>query len=386
MSSTFEPTPSAILSLGSNPRRNFPHWLQSILQYLVTNNLEADQETDDLDFSLGAGSFTNAVPPDIFEQECERIGRPLPHIQSSRSLPFIAGESVNDRKRRAEFHDAAQSRITTCFELVFQSFPPIISHAVLETRPGTLAQVISLIAADYGTPDVSVVDDIESVMKLPLNPIGSISIDLAGMIRFKNLLPEVCRAAWNDFRLIKEFLNRLNPAERAKVETTMDIQYPHKLTRTWAQFCVICREQVELYRLSHPVTPAATASAAIRTTGPYCFGCDQQHSGKDCPIVLRIVAAHPEYAGVLHAKRPTPMKIKFTEHTVLVAKGFALVFQSRPTGTNDRPAQQAPGRGRGRDQRPGRGRGRHASASAATDDTYANLDTIDDDESSAIDI
>jgi hypothetical protein len=142
MTSAIEPLPSPIISLGSNPRRNFPQWLQSTLQYLVTNNLEADQGTDNLDLSLGAGSFTNAVPPDIFEQECHRIGRPLPHIQSSRSLPAIAGESVNDRKRRAEFHDTAQSRISTCFELVFQSFPPVISHAVLETRPGTLAQVI----------------------------------------------------------------------------------------------------------------------------------------------------------------------------------------------------------------------------------------------------
>jgi hypothetical protein len=264
------PTPAATIRIG-------------ISQYLVTNNLEADQETEDLDFSLGAGSFTNALPPAIFVQECVRIGRPLPHTQSSRSLPAIAGESVNDRKRRAEFHDAAQNRISTCFELVFQSFPPAISHAVLETRPGSLAQVVLRITADYGTPDVSVVDDIESLMKLPLNSIGSISIDLAGMIRYKNLLPDVCRAAWNDFRLIQEFLNRLNPAERAKVETTLDIKHPHKLTRTWEQFYVICQEQVELYRLSHPVTPAATACG---------FGCDQQHSGKDCPIVLRIVAAH----------------------------------------------------------------------------------------------
>jgi hypothetical protein len=74
------------------------------------------------------------------------------------------------------------------------------------------------------------------------------------------------------------------------------------------------------------------------------------------------------------------MKIKFAEHTLLVSKGFALVFQSRPTGANDRPDQRTPGRGRGS------GRGRHASAAAATDENHGHFDTIDDDESSAIDI
>ena len=273
-------TSEPILFLGSNPRRNYPHWLQSILQFLVTNNLEADSGTDNLDFSLGAESFTNAVPPEIFERECIRIGRPLPHIQSSRTLPFLAGESFNDKKRRAEFHEAAQAHLSTCFQLTLQTFPESIAHAVLETR-STLAQVITQITNDYGASDVSVVNDIEAIMKMPLNPLGSISIDLAGMIRFKNLLPVVCAAAWNDFRLIKEFLLRLNPAERAKVGTTLDIQHPDKFLRAWAQFTIICNQQVLLYRLNHPTTPNAIEASAVRTFGPYCFGCNQPHSGKD---------------------------------------------------------------------------------------------------------
>ena len=133
---------STISPLGDNPRRGFHQWLQSILQYLVTNNPEADQH-DDIEFSLGVGSFTNALPFSVFESECIRINRPLPHIQSTRSLPVIPGELVNDKKRRQQFHGDAQSRISSCFELTLQTLSTSIRQDILETHPATFAAVVS---------------------------------------------------------------------------------------------------------------------------------------------------------------------------------------------------------------------------------------------------
>ena len=53
----------------------------------------------------------------------------------------------------------------------------------------------------------------------------------------------------------------------------------------------------------------ATAAAAVRTPCAYCFGCDQNHPGKDCALVQATVATNPEYKAVLFAKRPDPLKL-----------------------------------------------------------------------------
>ena len=99
---------------------------------------------------------------------------------------------------------------------------------------------------------------------------------------------------WNDFHLIEVFSKRLNPAERAKVDTVLDIQYPNKLQRTWTQFKTICDEQVTLFRLNNSQSVTATAAATIHTpSGPYYFGCDQKHSGKDCALVQNIPEKTP---------------------------------------------------------------------------------------------
>ena len=80
------------------------------------------------------------------------------------------------------------------------------------------------ISLTFGTLDITVVNDIEAEMSLPLNSAGSITTDLASMIRSKNSLPPECRTVWNDFHLIEVFSKRLNPAERAKVDTVLDIK------------------------------------------------------------------------------------------------------------------------------------------------------------------
>ena len=90
---SLQKTDSTILPLHGNPRRGFHQWLQIILQYLVINNLEADQHHK---IDLGADSFTNALPFSIVEAECIRTNRPLPHIQFTRSLPVIPGELANE--------------------------------------------------------------------------------------------------------------------------------------------------------------------------------------------------------------------------------------------------------------------------------------------------
>ena len=215
-------------------------------------------------------------------------------------------------------------------------------------------------------------------MALPLNAQGSIKVDLAAMIRFKNQLPLSSRSVWNDKHLITIFLQRLSPAECLKVENVLDTNYLSKLTRTWAEFRDVCQKQVTLYRLKHPVIHTATAAAAVRTPGAYCFDCDQNHSGKDCAIVRAIVATNPEYKAVLFAKKPDPIKIRFPEHTLIVSKGFALIFHAaKSSGLHDR-SKSYTGRGRGRDTRGGRGRGRSATASIAND----NLAHTEDDTTS----
>ena len=80
--------------------------------------------------------------------------------------------------------------------------------------------------------------------------------------------------------LIEVFSKRLNPAERAKVDTVvLDIQYSNKLQRMWTQFKAICDEQVTLHRLHNPQNFPATAAASINISRePYCFGCVQNHS------------------------------------------------------------------------------------------------------------
>ena len=108
----------SIAHLGPNPRREYRRWKQTVLQYLVPHCPESDH-TPDITFSVGAASYVNALPEDIFQEECIRIGRPLPHIQSTRNVQVLPGETAAAQKRRLQFYDDAQARITACLTLYF---------------------------------------------------------------------------------------------------------------------------------------------------------------------------------------------------------------------------------------------------------------------------
>ena len=142
------------------------------------------------------------------------------------------------------------------------------------------------------------------------------------MIRSKNNLPPECRTVWNDFHLIEVFSKRLNPAERAKVDTVLDIQYPNKLQRAWTQFKTICDEKFTLYRLQNLQSVTATAAATINTpSGPYWFGCDQKYSGKDCALVQKIVQDNPEYKVV-----PSTYQIRWSHTATFERLRFDIWF------------------------------------------------------------
>ena len=177
----------SIAHLGPNPRREYRRWKQAVLQYLVPHYPESDH-TIDLTISVGAASYINALPESIFQEESTRIGRPLPHIQSTRNVQVvIPGETAASQKRRLQFYDDAQARITTCFDLVLLSLTDEFRDDLLETRPRTLAAVMQYITHEFGTPDITVVNDIEAEMSLPLISTGSITTDLATMIRLKKV-------------------------------------------------------------------------------------------------------------------------------------------------------------------------------------------------------
>ena len=84
-----------IYPLGLEPQRNLKFLIASVCQYLCNHVLEADQHhDDDLEVSLGAGSFVHAVPPEIHRQEYIKRSSPVANvIQSARALPHIPGES-----------------------------------------------------------------------------------------------------------------------------------------------------------------------------------------------------------------------------------------------------------------------------------------------------
>ena len=371
-------TSHQLISLGQEPRKNYKKFMGSVVAYLCNDYLEADQfHDDDLNVSLGAGSVETALPLSIFQAEAIRRGRPAANIiQSSRNLPFIAGETVNDRRRRAEFHDKAIDRISACFGAAQDV--AIIGEAIQEQLildpPRNLAALLERITAAYGDADISVIDGIEASMQLPLNPAGSIDDDLRSMILLKNQLPPSHHVTWSDFKTIKHFHARLRNEEQVAVDVTMNVNHPDILLRTWEQYAVVCKQQVKLYRIAHPYTAIAAAAAKSEPdtppSGPYCFGCNQDHDPTKCGILAAIISAHPHYKRVLRARQRKPMQIPVDGHTLLVSPGFALVFNvaSRKTDTPQRPrSDQARGRG-GRGNRGGRAQGRPANAAAASDD------------------
>ena len=372
-------TSHQLISLGQDPRKNYKRFIGSIIAYLCNDFLEADQfHDDDLDVSMGAGSVETALPFAIFRAEAIRRGRPAALlIQSSRSLPFINGEPVNDRRRRADFHDKAIVHVSTCFGAAqdVAIIGPVVQEQFILDPPRNLAALIERITAAYGEADISVIDGIETSMQLPLNPAGSIDDDLKDMILLKDQLPPSHHVTWSDFKTIKYFHLRLREAEQAQVDIKMNVSHPDILLRTWVQYAEACKQQVKLYRLAHPYT--ATAAAAAKTEhdtpppGMYCFGCNQEHDPNKCGIIAAIISAHPHYTRVLRARHRKPMQIPVDGHTLLVSPGFALVFNvaSRKTDTPQRPrSDQARGRG-GRGNRGGRTPNRPANAAAASDET-----------------
>ena len=171
----------------------------------------------------------------------------------------------------------------------------------------------------------------------------------------------------------------------------MNVSHPNIQSRTWYQYAEICQQQVIIYRLVHPFTAVAAAAKTddrSKPCGDNCFGCNQDHDPTTCGIVAAIVAAHPQYKRVLHAKRKDPMQIPVDGHTILVSPGFALCFNIAPRKTDNntpRPrSDQDRARGsRGeRGGRGGRNKGRPAVANITSDapaDTYVadyDADTI----------
>ena len=202
-------TSHQLISLGQDTRKNYKRSIGSILAYLCNDFLEADQfHDDDLDVSMGAGSVETALPFAIFRAEAIRRGRPAALlIQSSRSVPFINGELVNDRRRRADFHDEAIVHISACFGAAqdIAIIGPVIQEQFILNPPRNLAALIERITAAYGEADISVIDGIENSMQLPLNPVGSIEDDLKDMILLKDQLPPSHHVTWSDFKTIKHF-------------------------------------------------------------------------------------------------------------------------------------------------------------------------------------
>ena len=165
-------TSNPIFPLGLEPRRNLKFFIASVCQNLCNDILEADQHhDDDLEVSLGAGSFVHAVPPEIHRQECIKRNRPVANIiQSSRTLPIIPGESAGDKKRRAEFHDKAQDKVAICFGFAqdVAVLGPTIQQQMLLNPPRNLAELIQRLITSYGAADVGVINGIESEIRLPL--------------------------------------------------------------------------------------------------------------------------------------------------------------------------------------------------------------------------
>ncbi|WP_395005755.1 hypothetical protein [Undibacterium sp.] len=174
-------------------------FIASITAYLCNVFLEADQfHDDDFEVSLGAGPFETALPFVIFQVECIRRGRPAANIiQFSRSLPNIVCETVNDKKRRAEFYDKVIQRISDCFGASqdVAIIEPTIQQQLVINPPRNLASLIERLAIAYGDAGISVINGIEASTVLPLDPAGAIENDLKNMILLKDQLPPSQRAS-----------------------------------------------------------------------------------------------------------------------------------------------------------------------------------------------
>ena len=379
-------TSNPLHPLGTEPRVNYRPMLSSFKQYLCDDFPEADQFfNNNFATSLGCGSFEHAFPVSFFAAICRERHRPAADIiQSSRLFPTIPGESVNDRKRRAEFHDEAQKRISDCFTFAkdISILGPNIRHQFDCNPPRTLAELIARLEAAYSEADITVINGLKAQMQLPLNPQASIHDDITNMLLIKDELPISHSTAWTDFALIDAFHLRLRLEERVAVDAALNVVYPNQLTRTWDQYKIICAQQVKIYRLTNPAV-ATAASAKVVESGKalseFCFGCNQAHDPNTCAIVAAIIAAHPEYRQELRAKRTDPIRIPQDGHTLLVPPGFALVFNTHNKKPDHYPRsrpEQSRGRG-GRGGRGGKGRGRPAVAATAAEDVTADPYTAD---------
>ena len=91
-------------------------------------------------------------------------------------------------KRRVEFHDKAQDRVTTCFGCAQEVsvLGPTIHHHILLNQLKHLADLIQLLTTNYGTADIGDINGIAADMQLPLDLTGSTQDNLANMIIIKN--------------------------------------------------------------------------------------------------------------------------------------------------------------------------------------------------------
>ena len=77
---------------------------------------------------------------------------------------------------------------------------------------------------------------------------------------------------------------------------------------TWAEYAIVCAQQVEIYRLAYSIRVLAASVYTIgnKPRGEFRFGCNKDHGPKRCSVVAAIIAAYPEY---LKLNVPTPCKV-----------------------------------------------------------------------------
>ena len=327
-------TPSAIsiTPLGAHIPSGITAHNNDIIDALIYKVTESERTPlGDENHRTGCLAFRHACTDAQFAEVCAAIGRPE-LARQERAMPQVAVAPMQAApfKLLQETHQIALNRIDAVFDAVKASWSEDQRLDFAVMRFPSLATYMQYLINTYGALDDVAVDAIKADIHAQLNPAKNIVTELATMQRNINLLPVLLRGKYIDTYKIEITLAALRPPEAAKVNSEMDSRYPVKHTRTWAQFHIICEQQVTLYRNDNPIIAGALVAAAgggkkgghVADEKKFCFGHDSSsHSGTTCRLLAKYVEDNGAHLAFLH-KIKTSKDIKVKGKDITLKAGF----------------------------------------------------------------